>query len=173
MKPLALALWLVACRATPHSQPAPDPRPAPRPENGSAADSKIEEGRYEGYEVARRCRVRDCVGVTGTGAQWWPGMERERIDEDARFRAGFERFRAEVMQALEGERLRTVHGSSLGGGCSAFGLILELTSWRELDPAIVRIGELLRTRDLREPVTLCVNSYYIVPLGEAPARDSN
>lgn len=172
MRALAMAM-VVACSASPHSRPAPDPRPAPRPENGSASDSKIAEGKYEGYEITRRCGVRGCVGVTGTGTQWWPGMERERIDEDARFRAGFEGFRVEAMQALEGTGVRTVHGSSLGGECTAFGLIVELTSWRELDLAIMRIGELLRARDLREPVTLCVNNYYIVPLGEAPARNSN
>lgn len=142
---------LVACSSNVH----PKQRTVP-PSEGSAADAKTKDGAYEGYAVAHACREPDCVGVTGAGAKWWEGMERERINEDARFRAGFERFRTTALDALTAAGVRSVNGSALGGGCQAFGLVIDLKSWREIDAAIAGVGALLSQRNLREPVTLCV-----------------
>jgi hypothetical protein len=123
---------------------------------GSERGVTAKDGSYDGYRVSRRCRLRGCIGVTGTGAHWASGMERDRMDDDVRFRAGFESFRARVTDALRG--LGSFHQSSLGGGCTGFGLVLGLNDWRELDPAIARIGRLLRDDDLREEITLCVTT---------------
>jgi hypothetical protein len=166
------AMVLVACSAcTPERATQPRPPVPPSQDNGTRADSTLGAGKYDGYDVERPCAGKPtCVGVTGTGAKWWEGMERERIGEDARFRAGFERFRTEALGALQGAGVHSLNASALGGGCTAFGLVIELKSWRELDPAIVRIGAWMRDRDLREPVTFCVNDSYVVPLGD---RNSN
>jgi len=157
---------LVACSASAHPKERTVPLSGGSAVDGITADATTKDGAYDGYAVARACREPDCVGVTGAGMTWWEGMERERIGEDARFRAGFERFRATALEALAGAGVRSVNGSALGGGCQAFGLVVDLKSWRELDAAIARVGALLRERDLREPVTLCVRQNEIRLLDE-------
>lgn len=72
----------------PQAQPNP-----PHLVAGTRADAKLASGGHDGFRVDIDCSERDCFGIVGTGAHWYPGMERERINEDARFRAGFEKLR--------------------------------------------------------------------------------
>lgn len=133
---------------------------------GTPADSHARDGEYDGYRVTHACRDRDCVGVIGTGAAWWPGMERNPIADDAHFRASFDAFRRQVTAALDARGVRTVYSSGLGGACSDGGLVLQLTSWRELDAAIEAAGDTLRANGVRETIGICVNPDSAVLIGE-------
>lgn len=119
---------------------------------GERADVHTADGAYPGYRVSRACHRFDCIGIQGTGAQWYPGMERERINEDARFRAAFEHYRSDALQAAAGI---TIDTTSLGDGCTEFGLVVGVTDWHLVDPLIAKLGELLHARDLREQITVC------------------
>jgi hypothetical protein len=125
--------------------------------DGAPSDVATKDGTYAGYCVSRRCREQGCIGVTGTGARWAPGMERDRINEDVRFREGIEHFRAQLLNALRD--VPSIHTSGFGAGCAASGLTIWMKSWGEVDRAIAVTGAFVSENDLREEVTFCVAAF--------------
>jgi hypothetical protein len=120
---------------------------------GNRDDAKTREGAYPGYHVTHACSQRDCFGLEGDGAHWYPGMEREHLDDDTRFRAAFEQYRAAAL-AVTGDI--SIQSTALGQGCKDFGLVVGVSDWHVIDPLIAKLGDFLRGNDLREEITLCV-----------------
>ena len=117
---------------------------------GTPRDLRTPAGPHEGFRVERDCQLSSCIGVTGTGQRWYPGMDRG-VGEAT----GFEALRHEMLAALAG--LRSVTSTGLGVAChaDAVGLVIGLADWHEFDAAIDRIGARLLVEDLREPITIC------------------
>jgi hypothetical protein len=122
---------------------------------GTKAAVRTIAGPQDGYIIETRCAHPNCFGIRGAVGEWYPGMERDRIGEDARFRAGINRFREEMAKSVG---VRSIHHSGFGVGCTGTGLFFWTNDWRDVDEAIAHIGAKLAQERLREEVTLCVES---------------
>jgi hypothetical protein len=150
----ALSIAAPACRHARYP-PLVTSAAALHPVVGSRADMHTTAGDKDGYHVDDGCRGTYCFDVVGLGSRWYPGMERERINENARFMAGFEKLRGEVTAALAG---LSVDSSGWGNMCRRGGAFFFIRDWRDVDEAIRRVGAFFRAQELRENVTICVGA---------------
>jgi hypothetical protein len=85
-----------------------------------------------------------------------PRVELDALDR--RILALYQNDNQRTAESIGAGRVRSVVSSALGQGCTQSGMFVGLTSWREVDAAIVRFGTFLRDRDLREEITVCVDA---------------
>ena len=160
MMALAHGRWLLAiCSATPVlTSCASSARTAHRPRGaivGQQSDLTVARGAVDGYFIETQCSRSNCVGVRGLAGGRYSGMERERITEEARFRAAFDRFRQEITKSTD---VQSIHHSGFGSGCSEPGLWLSTNDWHDVSHAVQQIGTKLAQDHLSEEVTVCIES---------------
>jgi hypothetical protein len=137
------------------------PAAAQSPVRGSFADVRTRGGAYDGYVVERACKQRSCVGIKGLGTSRYLGMEPPAgAREEAAFEAAVARFRAEVMAAIGAPP--SFRASEYGGlSCTERGLSISTVDAADIDPAILKVGNLLRASGLKEEVTICHGGYLV------------
>jgi hypothetical protein len=142
---LGLGLGLAAC-----SLPA---RPVAEPATTVAGDRG-------GYSVVHDCQDPSLVGVIGRGQRWFDG-----VDPLGQGRPlALERFGLEVV-IPEIQALPSFTAADVGPACHGIGVRVLVSDWREVDPAVDRLGALLHAHDLREEIAVGV-----APSASAPAR---
>jgi hypothetical protein len=114
---------------------------------GTSGDVTTEPGDYTGFRVVSPCEDRYVnIGVIGTGS-----VELTEVDDISA--AG-----QEIAASLRDVSSIWGHGG-YGLGCEpGVGTTIHLSSWRDVDAVLVRIGEYLRDRDYGLQVGISVGS---------------